>query len=112
VPRYRFVGSAESVLHGLSHGVNALLDRDEHGQPDESTVVAEPGDLVETDEPYPHALMVNLETGETDVDDDEPAPAAGRKPARKRAPRKVTAPKLPDPEPTIPPADDDAEGQV
>lgn len=67
--RYRFAGEVETVLFGLSHGVNALLHRDgeEHGQPDGSTVVARPGDEVETEEPYPHAHLVNIDTDETDV---------------------------------------------
>jgi hypothetical protein len=70
MPRYRFIGSVERVLFGLVHGKegNAVLHRDggDHGQPDESTVVARPGDEVETTEPYPHAEMVNVETGEID----------------------------------------------
>lgn len=77
MPRYLFTGSFETVLHGLAHGVNAVLHRSgeddsaEHGQPDGSTVVAQPGDEVETDEAYPHAQLVNVETGEPDQQENE-----------------------------------------
>lgn len=73
MPRYRFTGFFETVLHGLAHGVNATLHRAgedgeplEHDQPEGSTVVAQPGDEIETDETYPHAHMVNIDTGEPD----------------------------------------------
>lgn len=62
MPRYRFTGNDETVLMGLSHGVNAELHRDDHGQPDGSTVVALPGDEVSTVERYPHMLMVDVDT--------------------------------------------------
>jgi hypothetical protein len=71
MPRYRFTGYDETVLMGLSHGVNAELHRDDHGQPDGSTVVVLPGDEVTTSEPYPHMLL--------DVDTDvDRAPSSGR----------------------------------
>lgn len=91
MPRYRYVGFHEMVLHGLAHAVNAVLHRPEdedgnpHGQPDESTVVVLPGDEVTTTEPYPHALLEEL--------DPDAAPPKVKKP---RAPR---GPKLPDPAP-------------
>jgi hypothetical protein len=65
MPEYRFVGSFETVLLGLQNGVNAHLRRYtpdgapvDPGQPDGSTVVAQPGDLISTDEPYENALLV------------------------------------------------------
>lgn len=77
MPRYEFTGSHELVMHGLQHHVNATVTRVQKLDPDttveflpESTVIAEPGDLIETADPYPHAFMVNADTGETDV----PAP--------------------------------------
>jgi hypothetical protein len=100
MPRYRFTGLFETVLTGLSHGVNAVLHRDDdHGQPDGSTVVAQPGDEIETTEPYLHALMVNVDTGSPDLEVAAPA-APASKPAKKRAPRKAaqkpaTAPATP-----------------
>lgn len=90
MPRYRFEGWAETVLSGLSHGVNAVLHREGHEQPDGSTVVAVHGDEVETDAPYPHSLMVNVETGEPDLE--VAALAAAPAPAKK-APRKAPAKK-------------------
>lgn len=92
MPRYRFEGFAETVLSGLSHGVNAVLHREGHEQPDGSTVVAVHGDEVETDELYPHSLMVNVETGKPDLEVAAAAPAAAPA-ARKKAPRKAPAKK-------------------
>jgi hypothetical protein len=76
VPRYRFTGAFETVLHGLIHGANAVLHRPEaeHEQPPGSTVVAQPGDEIETDEPYPHAQLVNTDTGEPDQLESEGVP--------------------------------------
>ena len=78
MPEYIYVGADERVLLGLSNGVNATLTRAEidpesgepieHGQPEGSTVVARTKDQVRTDQPYPHALMINTETGESDVE--------------------------------------------
>lgn len=71
MPNYRFVGAFERVLHGLSYGVNAELvgaDPDTAAEhPLESTVVARPGDEITTTEPYPHAEMVNTDTGTPDA---------------------------------------------
>lgn len=73
MPRYTFTGPFETILEGLSHGVNAVLHRRdedggdvEHGQPEGSTVVVRPGDQVVTDEAYPHPHMVNVETEKPD----------------------------------------------
>jgi hypothetical protein len=60
MPTYRFTGSHETVMHGLSHGVNATLHRDSHGQPDGSTLVALPGDEITTTDLYLHAHMREL----------------------------------------------------
>lgn len=75
MPRYRFTGFHEIVLTGLQHGGNAELHRAdadgepvEHGQPAGSTVVARPGDEVTTSDRYPHALLVNVDSGEPDLD--------------------------------------------
>ena len=74
MPRYRYIGADPRVLHGLSHGVNATLTRrGGHDQPDGSTVSVVFGDVVETDEPYVHALLEEL---------------AAAKPARKATTRK------------------------
>lgn len=89
--RFKFVGPVETVLHGLTHGVNATLHRKGHGQPDGSTVVAQPGDLLDIKGDYPHALL-------------EPAPAPAKKtPAKKAAPKPADQPALasaPAPAPT------------
>jgi hypothetical protein len=60
MPRYRFVGDFERVMHGLAHGVSATLHRDGHDQPAGSTVVLQPGDEVTTDEPYEHAELEEI----------------------------------------------------
>jgi hypothetical protein len=86
------VGSVESVLHGLSHGVNAVLHRaGGHEQPEGSTVVAQPGDVIDTDEPYSSALL------EEDAKA-SPAKATAKKAPAKKAAAKAAAPKS-DPEP-------------
>jgi hypothetical protein len=79
MPRYKFVGEFETVLHDLQHGVNAELHRKDHGQPAESTVVAQPGDEITTAKAYAHALMEKLET-------------TARKAAPRKAPAKKAAP--------------------
>ena len=73
MPQYRFTHSYEHVLHGLAHGINAIVEHvAELGDqlpelpPEGSTVVGRPGDLITTTEPYPHAWMVNTVTGEPD----------------------------------------------
>lgn len=76
MPRYRFVGDFETVLHGLAHGVNATLHRKGHGQPDGSTLVVHPGDEITTKNVVPHPLLAEVKT------------SSDRKP---RAPRKTTA---------------------
>lgn len=78
MPRYRFVGDFETVLHDLRHGVNATLHRKDHGQPDGSTVVARPGDEITCKHTLTHSLLAEVKT------------ASKRKP---RAPRKATAKK-------------------
>jgi len=88
MPRYKFVGSVERVLTGLRNGVEAVLHRVDHGQPDGSTVVALPGDEIETTEPYLHSEMVNVETGVSDLEaavDADPAVAKRVTAAAKRA---------------------------
>lgn len=62
MPRYRYTGAYETPLLGLSHGVNATLLRDGHGQPDGSTVLVSLGDEVETIEPYLRADLVPVDT--------------------------------------------------
>lgn len=78
MPRYRFVGDFETVLHGLAHGVNATLHRAKHGQPDGSTLVVHPGDEITTKNVVPHPLLAEVKT------------TSDRKP---RAPRKTAAKK-------------------
>jgi hypothetical protein len=116
MPRYRYIDVFERALHGLQHDVNAVLHRkDGHEQPAGSTVVVREGDEVETDEPYPHALLVNVATGEPDVAQPEPVGGAASPPAAKRkgrGPRKappekaaaLSAPPAGNP-PADPPAD-------
>jgi hypothetical protein len=84
MPRYRFTGYDETVLMGLSHGVNAELHRDDHGQPDGSTVVVLPGDEVTTSEPYPHMLLVDVDTDRSDVPETAAPPADPEPPKRRR----------------------------
>lgn len=110
MPRYRFTGDYETVLMGLSHGVNAELHREEHGQPDGSTVVALPGDEVTTSEPYPHMLMLDVETDEPSAfptaEPPEAAELAKVRPPRERKPRQPRTPKPNPPEPNAPATDD------
>jgi len=94
MPRYRFTGFHETVLTGLSHGVNAELHRDDDGEPvdftglAESTVVARPRDEVTTAEPYPHAWIVNTDTDAPDLP--AAAAAAEQPPATKPRRRRTT----------------------
>ena len=60
MPRYRYLGAVERVMHGLAHGVSAELHRDGHEQPDGSTVVLQPGDELTTAEDYPHAELEEI----------------------------------------------------
>lgn len=132
MPRYRFTGDYETVLMGLSHGVNAELHREEHGQPDGSTVVALPGDEVTTSEPYPHMLMLDVETDEPSAfpsafpfvgergpevrsfpdgvvvhtADETAAAAKARRERKPRTPRTPRTPKPNPPEPNAPATDD------
>ena len=76
MPRYRFVGDFETVLHGLAHGVNATLHRAKHGQPDGSTVVARPGDEITCKHTVTHSLLAEVKTA-----------------SKPRQPRKTTAKK-------------------
>lgn len=90
MPRYRFVGDFETVLHGLIHGVNATLHRDDHGQPDGSTVVVQPGDEITTRKAVKHTLLVNAKSGnptipQPDAPPDEPAAAEDETPASEGA---------------------------
>jgi hypothetical protein len=60
MPRYRYLGTVERVMHGLAHDVNATLHRDGHEQPDGSTVVLQPGDELTTADEYPHAELEEI----------------------------------------------------
>ena len=88
MPRYRFAGSFETTLLGLANGVNATVERRngdgeivDTGQPEGSTVVVLPGDVVTTDEPYENAHLVDLDPAPEPepvtpaADTPEPAPA-------------------------------------
>lgn len=93
MPRYRFEGTWETVLHGLRHNIEAVLHRaDGHEQPDGSTIVIQPGDELETKEPFPHPQLVNVATGEPDVAGAEPEAAeTPATPPRKAAAKKAAA---------------------
>ncbi|MGN6607965.1 MAG: hypothetical protein ACTHMS_13260 [Jatrophihabitans sp.] len=97
MPRYRFLGEVEHFLLGLSHGVNATIerDRDPDREPDGSTVVARPGDVITTTEPYESPLL--------EVVDDAAKPAS--KAAAKKAPAKAAAKPAPPAQPTPPVTD-------
>lgn len=82
MPEYRYAGAFETVLNGLVNGGNARLRRYvddarvDPEQPAGSTVVAQPGDVITTDEPYPNAWMVNTATGEPDPEPESSESAA------------------------------------
>lgn len=59
---YHFTGAYPRVLTGLSQGVNAFLYVAEGGieLPYGSTVVAHPGDALQTDEPYDHPELAEV----------------------------------------------------
>lgn len=58
---YHFTGAYPRVLTGLSQGVNALiLPTEGDALPYGSTIVAHPGDSLQTDEPYEHAELTEV----------------------------------------------------
>jgi hypothetical protein len=59
VPDYKFTGDDPRIMIGLIQGVNALSSNNQ--TPYGSTVVCRPGGTLHTDEPYPHAELVQLE---------------------------------------------------
>jgi hypothetical protein len=64
MPDYNFTGAYPRVLTGLSQGVNALiLPTDRDTPPYGSTIEAFPGDSVQTNEPYAHAELAEVEEG-------------------------------------------------
>jgi len=105
MPEYHFTGTSPRVLTGLSQGVNALLlPADRPAPPYGSTVEAEPGDSLETDEPYDHPELELAEASEAPAVDPEPvvpiALVAAETPAD-QAPADMTAEGAPAPaEPT------------
>lgn len=67
--RYRFTGDTPLVMFGLGHGETTVTrDGEPVDEPEGSTVVAQLGDVIETQAEYPHA---HLEL----IDADKPAPA-------------------------------------
>lgn len=108
MPEYHFTGTSPRVLTGLSQGVNALLlPTDRPTPPYGSTIEAQPGDSLETNEPYEHP---ELELAETAPVTDAPAPdepfvpiqlVAAPEPVADQAPADMTAEGAPAPaEPT------------
>ncbi|WP_284984297.1 hypothetical protein [Arthrobacter sp. efr-133-TYG-118] len=62
---YHFIGAFPRVLAGLSQGVNALIlpvDRD--APPYGSTIEARPGDVIQTDAPYVHPELAEVEASD------------------------------------------------
>lgn len=57
MPRYQYTDPHSRVLHGLQHGVNALVEREGEPLDAEGTVVAEHGDVITTRGKYEHAHM-------------------------------------------------------
>jgi 2-oxoglutarate dehydrogenase E2 component (dihydrolipoamide succinyltransferase) len=86
MPSYRFAGQYPRALFGLRVGINATLTpADGRAQaPIGSTLVAFPGDVVTTDEPYGHS--------ELEADDAAPAPAPAEAPAVAPLPAAQPAP--------------------
>lgn len=87
MPRYRFVGDFETVLHDLRHGVNATLHRAKHGQPDGSTVVARPGDEITCKHTLTHSLLAEVKT----ASERKPRKATAKKPTASASPAADTA---------------------
>ncbi|MDQ0241163.1 hypothetical protein [Arthrobacter bambusae] len=106
MPEYHFTGTSPRVLTGLSQGVNALLlPADRPAPPYGSTVEAEPGDSLETDEPYDHPELELAEASEAPAVDPEPVVpiqlVAAPEPIADPAPADMTAEGAPAPaEPT------------
>jgi hypothetical protein len=68
---YHFTGAYPRVLAGLSQGVNALiLPADRDAPPYGSTIEAHPGDAIQTDEPYIHPELEEVEPEPQPVDAD------------------------------------------
>jgi hypothetical protein len=76
MPKYKFTGDTPKFLLGLSEGVTAHTERPEDGLPvGPGTVVAYPGDVITTDEPYPHP---ELELVEDPAEDPAPKRRASK----------------------------------
>lgn len=76
MPRYQYTGDHPLILTGLIAGANATVTGREPG---EGTLVAEPGDVIDTHDAYEHALLTELDA------DDAPADEAPKTPARRRS---------------------------
>lgn len=61
MPRYQYTDVHERVLHGLAHGVNASVTRDDDPVDEQGTVVARPGDVITTNDPFEHAFLQLLD---------------------------------------------------
>jgi hypothetical protein len=115
MPTYTFTGAFETVLTGLSNGVNAHLRRNDAagqrvdtGQPDGSTVVAQTGDQISTDEPYVNAWMVNIATGQPDEPPQDGPQIAADSPTHPETPAAPDSPASDQPAAgTTPPVVDD-----
>jgi len=108
VPKYNYTGSTPRLLTGLIQGVNAHhtpADGAPTDLPDGSTIVVEPGDVVDTgDLLYPTHEFVDLATGSASVTPADvpvvqaPAPVPAPTPAP-AAPATDAAPAPVDPAP-------------
>jgi len=99
-PTYTFIGAYPRVLVGLSEGVNAHLSAPNGASPGYGlTIVAEPGDTLETDEPYVHSELEEVTPEASDARGLSPEDEAV--PATDPAPDAMTAEGAPAPaEPT------------
>lgn len=77
MPRYQYTGDHPLILTGLIAGANATVTGREPG---EGTLVAEPGDVIDTHDVYEHALLTEL-----DAEEEAPADEAPKTPARRRS---------------------------
>lgn len=95
---YTFTGAYPRILTGLSQGVNALiLPADGEAPPYGSTIEAHPGDAVQTDEPYEHPELAEVEPSDAHGLSQEDEEWAQVNPKPKPKPSRTTNPATADP---------------
>lgn len=99
MPDYTFTGADPRIMNGLIQGRNATVTGGDWFTPYGSTIVCSPGAQVHTDEPYPHAELVELGAPTFDAGAELPTGLA-EVTNDTGTPETVTPPAAPDAEPT------------